>query len=967
MDLRWEGSATSEEEENEDASLYDDLYDEEDEEDEDEYSGLQKNGEVKVTQWSEEVEDEVAEISLRIESSLALAEESCSNDHSGAIDHSASHVVGIGSMASQDLLGLGSIDVRELRLIRNDEKDKEDEVIRHPLMRIKSKTRPAMKNRPSFANIGSTEAGRFLQSQASPAANVSSATLNMVLPSSEDFDPLQYLAKVHKDSSVSDLQRGLEFLQRQLLEGNTQRMSLVKENFERFINCKNTIDDVHLKLRQNELGDTTSSSSSGVESASTVLLVHSLKSVHSQATKVFQPLIDQQKKTERIRSFLVFFRRHQWFFETPQLLEELLESGKHEQVTSCYKKAQKFIEDEGKNGTGKKIELFRKVFREIEMVVNCYKTKLYVHLNACASNSDSTRAEDIIKMLVHLQGNHILAQSLTERNPLLIYLESITEYTTGKFNKHAGDYEKKWWLPYIDKNKGQKDQMQALSLSGAILNIALSCRSLSADDAKLLLRYEMPTIEDTGLKQKVSLGKAQTTFASRLHSTVQVAFSTFSKLFFEESSLLNRLKMSFELSQWRDIREEARAKMRLIMEAFKEHVQEIFNNLEDTNGLWIYHKQVLAITHSVLSDMKEGHFSMQDCDRFEIFHNLMVSRAVKSICRQLQEACVYAVMHTNEEVRALARLKPNLDRHLGASTAVSYIRDVLYVGFQQILVVLEPLRKEEEEECPEYSQLSHIVSNALGRCFAVCGKEYRKLGEQLSRKDKSTDYKSQIREVLQALKDLDLLQNAIYQELSGMLSCLLSDDENGMVNPTEQPLSDILTTFKSLYVGMNSSAIQQLKQTYIAGTMAGAIPAKIDGPCSTRSSHPSIRNHVLVTLHFFVEQHSQVGKMVPFLFEKILSLLVEAFVGEIEQGFPSHLTRKIPKDACIQSLLELSYLEKALGSYVTERATSGIDVARRHLYSKCDPELPFFINLDSEVDAALSATRLHWSCFHDAH
>lgn len=73
-----------------------------------------------------------------------------------------------------------------------------------------------------------------------------------ILPSEEGFDPETYLAVFHGESSAPQLAAGVRALERELGESTGQLKQLVKQNFERFISCKTTIDDIYTKLHRIE-------------------------------------------------------------------------------------------------------------------------------------------------------------------------------------------------------------------------------------------------------------------------------------------------------------------------------------------------------------------------------------------------------------------------------------------------------------------------------------------------------------------------------------------------------------------------------------------------------------------------------------------------------------------------------------------------------------------------------------------
>lgn len=66
---------------------------------------------------------------------------------------------------------------------------------------------------------------------------------------SGEFNPWLYLGTVHADTQREQLVAGLKVLDETLAKRKGQLRQLVKENFQRFIGCKGTIDDISLRLK----------------------------------------------------------------------------------------------------------------------------------------------------------------------------------------------------------------------------------------------------------------------------------------------------------------------------------------------------------------------------------------------------------------------------------------------------------------------------------------------------------------------------------------------------------------------------------------------------------------------------------------------------------------------------------------------------------------------------------------------
>lgn len=55
-----------------------------------------------------------------------------------------------------------------------------------------------------------------------------------------------------QETSEAALRKGMRSLRKEQSERTGQLKQLIKDNFERFISCKSTIDDIYLKLQKIE-------------------------------------------------------------------------------------------------------------------------------------------------------------------------------------------------------------------------------------------------------------------------------------------------------------------------------------------------------------------------------------------------------------------------------------------------------------------------------------------------------------------------------------------------------------------------------------------------------------------------------------------------------------------------------------------------------------------------------------------
>lgn len=97
----------------------------------------------------------------------------------------------------------------------------------------------------------------------------------------------------------------------------------MKQNFERFISCKTTIDDIYVKLQRIE------SQSTGI---STEILYNAIQEVQGSAKKAFGPILERHTKAERIKSVMALLKRFNALFSMPARIRALAAARDYEQV-----------------------------------------------------------------------------------------------------------------------------------------------------------------------------------------------------------------------------------------------------------------------------------------------------------------------------------------------------------------------------------------------------------------------------------------------------------------------------------------------------------------------------------------------------------------------------------------------------------------------------------------------------------
>lgn len=104
-------------------------------------------------------------------------------------------------------------------------------------------------------------------------------------------------------------------------------MAQVKDNFDRFISSKDTIDDIHRKLQkaEAEAGD--------ANGTSTLEVVRTVREVQADVQHAFGGLLDRQAKAERIRVVLGAIQHYEAMVQLPAKVRAHAEAGNHEQAS----------------------------------------------------------------------------------------------------------------------------------------------------------------------------------------------------------------------------------------------------------------------------------------------------------------------------------------------------------------------------------------------------------------------------------------------------------------------------------------------------------------------------------------------------------------------------------------------------------------------------------------------------------
>ena len=229
-----------------------------------------------------------------------------------------------------------------------------------------------------------------------------------VLPSSSSFSPEFYLSHVHAETSLSGLQAGMRFLEVELSKRTGQLKTLVKEHFEGFISCKNSIDDVHVRLRRNE------TQNSG---ANTTSLKASLAAVQTELLSSFSPILERQDKLEQLKHVMEILKRFQSSFNLPSNIRQLSHNRDFQQVVSEYRRAKSTM-------AGAEATIWRSLFEEVKKETTDVCMKIHKTLEDALLDVDEV--QDLITCLCQLRNEGLEFAFTVE--PVSLWLMHVEEH-----------------------------------------------------------------------------------------------------------------------------------------------------------------------------------------------------------------------------------------------------------------------------------------------------------------------------------------------------------------------------------------------------------------------------------------------------------------------------------------------------------------------------------------------------------
>ncbi|KAM0064308.1 putative cullin repeat-like-containing domain superfamily, exocyst complex component EXOC2/Sec5 [Helianthus debilis subsp. tardiflorus] len=723
---------------------------------------------------------------------------------------------------------------------------------------------------------------------------------------SEKFDPKLFLCRVHQDTPAADLEAGAMALKTDLKGRTQQRKQLVKENFDCFVSCKTTIDDIESKLRRIE---------EDPEGCGTSHLYSSIQGVTSVANRAFASLLERQAQAEKIRSVQGMLQRFRTLFNLPSAIRGNISKGEYDLAVREYRKAKSIV-------LPSHVGILKRVLEEVEKVMQEFKGMLYRSMED--PQIDLTNLENIVRLLLELE---------PESDPVRHYLNIQNHRIRGLLEKCTFDHEMRienlqneLHEKALSDEKWRKIQHD-LNESGAV--------DMLMDDSLTL--NSQP--RDSGSEELDSL---RGRYIRRLTAVIVHHIPAFWKVALSVSS--GKFAKVGDKKNSSHSLDEVSGMIQNTISAYESKVHNTFHDLGDSNILRPY-------MSDAITDISKA------CEAFEA-KEAAPSVAVAALRTLQYEITKTYIQRLNAWMRSSTEEISNnelwvpvsvLERNKSSYT-ISHLplafRSVMVTAMDQIDTMMQSLGSEatkSEDAFVLFQETQESVRVSFLNCLLDFAGHLEQIGSELgqniSNKENSAFENGYTEEnsseplpgsitnphqqLLMVLSNLGFCKDDVSREMHHKYKHIWMQPRGK--DEVDNDVDDLVRSFSGLeekvleqYTIAKANHIRTAAVNYLldAGVQWGAVPA-VKG----------VRDASVELLHTLVAVHAEVSGGCKPLLDKILGTLVEGLMDTLLSLFHEHRDtdiRMLDANGFCQLMLELEYFETILNQYFTPEVSESL-------------------------------------------
>ncbi|XP_043720112.1 exocyst complex component SEC5A-like [Telopea speciosissima] len=749
---------------------------------------------------------------------------------------------------------------------------------------------------------------------------------------SEKFDAKLFLSRVHQDTNGTDLEAGFLALKSDLIGRTQQRKQLVKENFDCFVSCKTTIDDIESKLKRIE---------EDPEGAGTAHLFNCIQGVSSVANRAFEPLFERQVQAEKIRSVQGMLQRFRTLFNLPSAIRGSISKGEYDLAVREYRKAKSIV-------LPSHVGILKRVLEEVEKVMHEFKGMLYKSMED--PQIDLADLENTVRLLLELE---------PESDPVWHYLNIQNRRIRGLLERCTLDHEARM--------EALHNEIRERQLSDARWRQIQQDSNNSSDvDLSLLGEAHVPVDSEVVDLNSEEVDALRGRYIRRLTAVLihhipafwKVALSVFSGKFAKSSQASAELNVKASINKADDkvgdvkysshSLDEVAGMIQGTISAFEVKVHGTFHDLEESNILCPYMSDAIKEISKACQAI-EGKESAPPSvvASLQMLHAEIMKIYILRLCSWMRA--------TTEEIAKDDSWIPVsiLERNKSPYT-ISFLplafRTMMGSAMDQISSMIQSLWSEATKKSDNIflllQEIQESVRLAFLNCFVDFAAHLENIGVEVSQNKLNQETSNVENGYLQPQakarglhpgnvvcdphqKLLIVLSNIGYckDELSHELYKKYKyiwlqprDKDEG-----DSDVRDLVMSFSALeekvlaqYTFAKANLIRTAAINYLldAGVQWGGAPA-VKG----------VRDAAVELLHTLVAVHAEVFAGAKPLLDKTLGILVEGLIDTFLSLFHENKTKDLKSldtNGFCQLMLELEYFETILNPYFTPEASESL-------------------------------------------
>ncbi|KAL2324713.1 hypothetical protein Fmac_023771 [Flemingia macrophylla] len=750
---------------------------------------------------------------------------------------------------------------------------------------------------------------------------------------SENFDAKLFLSRIHSNTSAADLEAGALSLKTDFKSRTEQRKQLVKDNFDCFVSCKTTIDDIESKLRRIE---------DDPEGSGTSHLFEIIQGVSLQANRALKPLFERQAQAEKIRTVQGMLQRFRTLFNLPSTIRGSISKGEYDLAVREYKKAKSIALP-----SHIQVGILKRVLEEVEKVMNEFKSVLFKSMED--PQIDLTNLENTVRLLLDLE---------PESDPVWRYLNIQNQRIRGLLEKCTLDHEARM--------ENLHNELRERAISDARWRQIQEDMNESSDINHSPVGDTYPTIQShsaeltgeevDGLKGRY-FRRLTAVIIHHIPAFWKVSLSIFSGKFAKSSqvptdsssnSSANKIEEKAGDGKYSGHSlDEVAAMICSTISLYGVKVTNIFHELEESNVL-----------RSYMSDAIED--ISKACAAFELKEAAppIAVSAVRALQSELIKIyvlrlCSWMRASVEEVSKEVTWVIVSILERNKSPYAISYMpltfRSVVTSAMEQINSMLQSLRNEATKSEDMFMQLQEVQESVrlafLNSFLDFAGNLQSigiELGQHRSDKDGSllpNGYTHQLGEndpfdlhggvtdphqqLLIVLSNIGYCKDELSYELYGKYRHLWlhsrgKDEENSDVQDLVMCFSGLEEKVLEQYTFTKANLIRFAATNYLlnSGIQWGAAPT-VKG----------VRDAAVELLHTLVAVHAEVFAGAKPLLDKTLGILVEGLIDTFISIFHENETKDLSAldtNGFCQLMLELEYFETILNPYFSSDARDSL-------------------------------------------